>query len=164
MKYTFIRIPRTASRSIAKTLFGKIEKHKTAKELKNQKGWKFAIVRNPYDRFISAYYQAGWDKDWDINEFVKNHFEMLKDNHIALFRPQWEYLYENDQLLVDYIGRFEELDKSWKDITKMLKINKALLPGHSKIPQEQRTKLNKDSKKILAEYYKKDFQLLGYKT
>lgn len=164
----FVRIPKSASRSIAYALHGKLDRHQTAKELRNHEEWnnsfKFAIVRDPYDRFVSGYHHAHYDLYKDINQFIADgDTETFKERHIQIFRPQYEFVYEGDTLMVDYLGRYEKLKESWDFICQRLGISMELPEPKTKIPEEKKMKLNQASKDFIYEYYKKDFELFGYK-
>jgi hypothetical protein len=98
---------------------------KVAKVLANDwiSYYKFAVVRDPYERFYSTYYfLRNWDgpnveftnninKFQNINEFILSNFigeNTIPDN---LFNTQTSYLFSDaDQLMVDYLIKFEELD------------------------------------------------------
>ena len=115
MSPCLIRCPRTASTSICLAL-GKDFDHKPASQVKQELGkewdkfFKFTIVRDPYTRFISMF--KDFVKADDLYGFVNGRL-FLND---IRFKPQTYYL----DIPIDYIGRFEELDKSWKFVCKKL--------------------------------------------
>ena len=164
--FLFIRIPRTASTSILSVVGGQ-HRHITAKRYKEMLDsafdglWKFSVCRNPYTRFVSAYHsQPSKHVKQNINEILehKGVKDLIKTDpqHYML---QTDYLYD-DKLMVDYLGRFEELDKTWKHIMKELKINEPL----PHIGASQKVELTDKAKKPIYEYYKKDFDLLCYSS
>src|SRR4030042_1067385 len=115
MKYAFIRIPRTGSTSICKAL-NNYPDHKTASQWKERmpdwnERFRFTIVREPYDRFISMW---KYFSEVSLDEFIEK--EMFKED--LRFRPQVDYLNEK----LDYIGRFEDLDNSWEFIREKLNL------------------------------------------
>jgi hypothetical protein len=146
--------------------------HKTALQWKEELSdfdnlFKFAFVRNPYERFVSAYYffvDVGFLEQPDINEFlagVGDWSEFGKHKSAYLFDPMVTWLCDEDgDLLVNFVGRFENIGKDWETVRE--KIGGQPLPhimkGHrTKVP------LTKESKKILYDRYCQDFELFNYK-
>lgn len=83
--------------------------------------FKFTIVRNPYDRIVSIYKHFKYDRVISFTSFIKYEFPKLKVNRYYFIKPQIEYLYEKDQhLMVDYIGRFEDISNELKRIETKL--------------------------------------------
>lgn len=176
LRCIFIHVPKCAGTSIEKTLGGtKYGGHSFAKSLKKKfpqvwdKYYKFGIVRDPLTRFGSAYHYlrergehpALQNKNIilskDINHYIQNYF--LKDDVVHLWK-QVNFLCENDKLLVD-IYPYEELESSWKTI--LMKLNQHYKP----LPKMNKSKgytisYDRESLLILQEYYKKDFEILGY--
>lgn len=156
MNYCFLRIPRTASTSICKAL-NNYPDHKTAIEWRERypdwnNRFKFTIVRNPYDRFISMY---SYFSEVPFDEFMS---KRLYESDLR-FRPQVDYLYEKNNLLVDYVGRFEDLENSWKIISDKLKLSNKL----EHLKESKRTIiLSENQMQQIYSYYQKDFLLLGY--
>jgi hypothetical protein len=152
--YLFVRIPKTASSSVCQALYGTEEwpQHKTAGELAREIGdefnkvFKFSIVRNPYERFRSMCRFFGIMPD-----------QFYKDIH---FKTQEDFLYIKGRLAVDYVGRFEDIDNSFKEICKHIGIEKTLLP-HIK-PHLGDLPDRKEIIPIVNKYFKRDFELFGY--
>jgi hypothetical protein len=72
---------------------------------------------------------------------------------------------ENDKLMVDYVGRFENLKNDWEFICKQMgtkiklsHINKR----RRKDNKHYRDYYNDETKAHIAETYKKDLELFGY--
>ena len=126
-KYIFIRIPKTASQSVQKTLNKKDKQtHIRLCQIKKEyhKYFKFTFVRNPLDRIVSAFFFLRndglnkQDKIWanqhinkysDFNTFVRswiNKNNIWSHHH---FRPQYFYITNNKYSLppIDFIGYFE---------------------------------------------------------
>lgn len=94
--------------------------------------FKFAFVRNPFDRFVS--YCAFMLRDTDAFQHrpraVMRHFllEQPPEDHI-LFRPQASVLLDEDgeTLLTDSIGRVEDMQGSYDAICARIGISSRLL-------------------------------------
>lgn len=187
----FIHIPKVAGSSIEKVLYstkGKVT-HKTALEHKNfykddfNKYYRFAFVRNPYDRFVSAYEylrQGGrnkFDKEWSEKYILP--YDTFKDFVLALndfefskkvcdwmhFKPQYLFVCdENKELIVDFIGKYENLENDFDHISNLLNLK-------YKLPHENKTKNRDDFKKyydddimqIIERIYKDDFIIFNYR-
>ncbi len=136
----------------------------------------FAVVRNPYDRIVSEYnYRCrcgGMEEPSKsgLNQFVatalakpEEEMRLLFDCHLV---PQYAYLRNKDGTSnVTDIVRCETLDK---DLTRIgRKYNLAFL--QSPIPHKNKSPitvtsqdLNAASIMLVNQYYKKDFEQLGY--
>jgi hypothetical protein len=92
--------------------------------------FKFAFVRNPFDRFIS--YCAFMTRDSgrfeaDPKAVMRNILEKPPLHHI-LFQPQHLLVTDADgTLLADYIGRVEEMQRSYDEICERIGIPTATL-------------------------------------
>jgi hypothetical protein len=89
--------------------------------------FKFAFVRNPFDRFVS--YCAFMTREGDVFQQrprdVMRHFLFIKPpNHHILFQPQASLLVDADgkTLLTDAVGRVEEMQASYDAIAARIGI------------------------------------------
>jgi Sulfotransferase family len=128
--------------------------------------YKFSFVRNPWDRIVSEYAYRRHYRKFDFKTFL---FKRLpspgsSDSYRHIL-PQHCFLYdENEQLLVDFIGRFENLQSDFEVICGDLGINSARLPHRNKaISRKHYSKYyDSESKEYVAELYKKDIKLFSY--
>jgi hypothetical protein len=95
-----------------------------------QELYKFTFVRNPFDRLVSEYKYRKLDVRHSFKDFVLNRLpsdEFLNDTrHIV---PQSRYLFdENEALLVDFVGRFENLNQDFATICEALNFDDRVLP------------------------------------
>lgn len=169
----FVNIPRTASSSMSRLVMtGGHRPLLQRKQIMYEKGlkesyddaYKFAFVRNPYDRFLSAMYHVRF---FDVDNFLKavNPMKILTNAHIMLFRPQVEFILdEKDEIMVDFLGRYENLEKDWEKVKNKLKIEEELahLNKSDNIERLKKENLSKMSIKILNDFYEKDFKILNY--
>ena len=187
-KLIFIHIPKNAGTSIIKAMgVENMLIDKTIKQYKENydeywdKYKKFTVVRDPIDRFISAYKfarmkESGWFSatgeeglekhahyelcnKMDINEYTlylfKNHKEFNRWNVPQTFLIS----NENNEIEIDYYVRFENLqeDLSKIGIESIEKLNS------SKIDDDKVIQLSKKSKMRLYSIYEIDYQTFNYK-
>lgn len=124
--------------------------------------YKFGVIRNPYDKFVSAYfYLLKCNKlphHLDLTDFVLNHFGDFYDGHFQKQKPQ---LYYNDILMVDKLIRFENLSNDWEDVKK--NIGCGDLKKHNMTNHKSYKELfNADTRPIINTYYKEDLEIFDY--
>ena len=88
--------------------------------------------------------------------------DLHKENYAKfIMTTQTEYICDKEgNILVDYIGKFEDLNNSWNFIKNIIKVDKEL--QHIRKTTSEKIKLNEESKRKIYEFYKKDFEILGY--
>ena len=136
--------------------------------------YKFSIVRNPFDRFISAYYW--WSrvtpyklKRPTFDKFLKYAEQRLKQKEPESWRkdPAWFHVqpqvyYIDDS--IDDILRFETIDKDIEKVRSKLNIT-TTLGVHNKstnIPKSRITLYSKETIAVVAEWYKEDLKQFKY--
>ena len=187
-KSIFIHIPKTGGVSVCEALYGEQIGHRKIKDLKLydknrfENYFKFAFVRNPWSRIVSAFHflkQGGFndrDKEWaekklhDINDFSKFVIKLNQDksfrkiilekNH---FTPQTDYICINSKVEVDFIGKLENISKDFSIIKQKLN-TKTELPHKNKSSHKDYSEYyNSRTKDIIGKIYKKDIEILNYK-
>jgi len=182
-QFMWFRVAKVATR----TVFGHFAKHDVAIEVNHamrlryptalfEDYFKFAFVRHPLDRFISAWRNkvvdhnyfgfdeatlsrmqqienfAQWTAQHDLSDLAR------ADHHLAL---QTRLI---DLTQVDYVGRLETFDEDFAAICE-----------HIGIPATQATALNQtggrdvpperastELSSVVGEMYRRDFQVFGY--
>lgn len=136
-------------------------KHKNITYYKNTYGekindyFKFAIVRNPYDRMLSFYF---WAKGRNNQTFNRNEFiKFIKRNN------SFQHKYIDNTF---YIIHFENLIDELKNIECFKEIidfnNYPTLNASSNSRKNYNEILDKNLKDLIYKKYKKDFELFGY--
>lgn len=89
--------------------------------------YKFAFVRNPFDRFISfGFYMNRQNRSFKTNttEKLKALLEETQMRDKILFHPQHEFLCDDSgKILLDFVGRHENFASDFATICNRLKID-----------------------------------------
>ena len=138
-------------------------------------------MRNPLDRLLSCYaqkivyhqrelgmpsllwrYGSRFDRDMSFAEFVHAVAEIpdrLSDIH---FRSQHTFFYHRDQLMVDFVGRFETLQTDWGSLRERF--------GLPPLPHQNRSRHDPYQQAyspalaaVAAQRYERDIELFGYR-
>jgi len=129
--------------------------------------FKFAFVRNPFDRFVSycAFMTRNRDVFQDTPQVVMEHllFNEPPEKHI-LFQPQHTVLTDEDgRLLTDMIGRVEEMQASYDAICERIGIpSRTLDLVNSSRRGDYRHYYNQALIDGVAMRYGRDLELFGY--
>lgn len=77
--------------------------------------FKFAFVRNPWDRMVSIYKYFHYNEIYSFKYFLKNNIQQkLWKDKFWFVGPQNEFVYNDEgKLLVDFIGKFENLQQDF---------------------------------------------------
>lgn len=142
-----------------------LKEHFPAKWFKDY--YKFAFVRNPWDWQVSLYLFGLKDKSHYQHELFKSfaNFEEYLDWRIAEdLHLQKEFVVdESGKLLVDYIGRLENLHEDFKHICKEINIPQVNLPHLNKSNSKKYQNFyNEKTKLKLADAFKEDIEYFNY--
>jgi len=185
-KIIFIDITKTAGSSIRYAIKGKYrcKRHHSIRNLFSKKVFcsyltkqqidtyfKFTIVRNPYDRIVSlwSYMKIAKKtqfKDISFKEFVLGVKNNLYTRYNICYTPMIEWVIDNNNnIKVDFIGRFENLDEDFNKICSIINIKNKQL---KKLCSSERDKeywlyYDKETKNIVEELYKEDLERFRYK-
>jgi len=142
----------------------KYNSHLNANKIKKYVGddifnsyFKFCVVRNPYDKMVSLYnmkIHRGYNGSF--NDFVKSH-ECIN----------YKRYFINEKSCIDFYIRFEFLNEDLHKVCEILDIEYDInkLPNYKseyRNDNDYRSYYNEETKKIVYEKHKKEFELFGY--
>lgn len=150
---------------------GSPEKHFSVKQYIEKYGegiWRkyftFSFVRNPWDRVIS------WIKYRDKRYGIYNNEtdnSIIKRDLTRYYDPSnsyFELLALDVPNTVDFIGRFENLQRDFNIICDKIGIPHQKLPHHNKTNHKHYTEYYDDeTRELVAKKYAKDIEYFGYK-
>jgi hypothetical protein len=147
--------------------------------------WRFAFVRNPFDRLVSCYAEkirsdgpghvfvdgvhiglskyGRFYRGMPFPEFASVVAEIPDEDADKHFRSQTSFVFNDDgEMRVDFLGHFESLEKDVAEVGRHLgvEINLPHLLKSSRSPFE--SYYDEATRAVVRERYSLDFQLLGY--
>lgn len=182
----FVHVPKAAGTSIADSLYGRSINHLTAdyyaraNPAKFRDYYSFAVVRNPFERLVSAYLYArkgGTERvpienpflysGSEFDDFTTFFYEWLvRQNEVDfVFKPQHQFVCdESGQILVDDIFDLSELDVCEEKLSYITKRNirfSRLNESRREPVDYGRFYANPGLVKDVYIYYRADYELLG---
>lgn len=147
--------------------------------------FKFSFVRNPWDRLVSEYLYRGHRfsfKDWLYRHFPTVDDDDYQSAHDAYrhIMPQYDFLYDQQgELLVNFVGRFENLAADFAEVSEIITGQKLSLPHKNKTPvagikskikslvkpnsqSNYQAYYDDESKELVARLYAKDIEVFEY--
>lgn len=178
----FVHIPKTGGSSIRELLGLPIGdySHPTAKEYEKAfpeewgRFYKFAVVRNPWDRFVSAYFynlsiaeripnrirrqikRYGKDFCGFVRDYGPKKEFLLSSS--AAFRPQNDWLHG-----LDRIGRFEELDTFARELSSTLNLRGELPHQNASNRESYQAYFDDETAALVGNLYEEDISRLNYR-
>ena len=189
-KIIFIHIPKAAGNALIKTLFDQsatghdpILRYKENNSVKYNDFYKFTVVRNPWDRIVSAFHylkQGGigfFDKDFsneylddvpDFSTFVKRleSDNVFRNNILTWihFVPQIDFLSdEYGDVALNKIIKLENINDEIPSLCKDLGIsNRDMISDNSCKRKPYQYYYDDELAAIVGTIYKQDIERLGY--
>lgn len=159
--------------------------HLTANEIKKRLGkseynkyYKFSFVRNPFSRCVSEYFWWRQKIDSDRRRCNSSFAQWVHEDLPSLISKnqsikslikhnieQYKFIYNtSDNCLVDFIGRFENLQEDFDIVCDKIEIPRQQLPHKNKTDHKHYTEYYDDeTRQIVAEKYAKDIEYFRYK-
>ncbi|WP_339715038.1 sulfotransferase family 2 domain-containing protein [Cyclobacterium amurskyense] len=128
---------------------------------------KFAFMRNPYERFVSACFfkHPLLSKEYTNVTKCRAYMKLLiqrESNQTSLFfKPQCDYITgEEGEILVDFIGQTENMEKDLKSVFSRLNLpfkSPEKINSSNHLPY--RSYYDEELQSLISHFYKKDFDL-----
>jgi hypothetical protein len=180
--FIFVHINKTAGTSIGTAIGLRKKQHLTVKEIipivgrsSWKKAFRFAFVRNPWARVVSQYNHrirtnqtTMGDKPIPFGEWVAHvhgpELSPLYYDSPKFFQTQAEWLRDDrGEIDIDYIGRFETLAESFKQVTEKLGIAVDLPHLNATAPTDYRTFYDDRSAELVGKWFADDCRLFDYR-
>lgn len=181
----FIHLPKTAGTSVSKALGLPSSRHVPAEAYrianpgKFARFFKFAFVRNPYDRLVSSYtFLNNGGMNEDDARFAKHHLQPYESfEHFVLeglarhsevqywvhFRPQSNFICDSKgKNLMDFTGRFEQISEDYSVIANRLGKARDLPVTNQSRRGDYREAYSPELIDIVSRLYAEDLKTFGY--
>ena len=173
-KIIFVHIIKTAGVSIEKYFGAGSHDHRNVIDYIELLGGKeefedyfsFTIVRNPWDKMVSQYFFNAhkWVPE---NTTFKQYIELFgAGRQISRFTPlHLPYIVDDeDNILVDYIGKFEALDDSMNHVCQKIGTSYHGMPHLNRSKRgDYRKYYDEESVEIVRKMFKKEIEMFDYK-
>jgi hypothetical protein len=148
--------------------------------------FKFSFVRNPWARILSEYRYRNYFHHRSFRDFVLNKLPKPGwDDQYRHVMPQYDMLHDTEgNLLVDFVGRFENIQQDFDRVCQRLGIADSGLPHRNRSDKKSRDLRRKirnflfmngenqlqdmagfyddETREAVAHYYRKDIETFGY--
>jgi hypothetical protein len=128
--------------------------------------FKFAFVRNPWDRLVSRYAHLLRSTDHPRHGLVSRMTDFSEYLHWEIHRGkmhQWRFTADADgRTIVDFIGRYERLKEDFGIICARLNIQADLPHANISAHRDYRTYYTPETRDLVAKHFQRDIELFGY--
>ena len=132
--------------------------------------FKFTFVRNPFDRTVSQF--AYMRKRPDLRSFIGmqddddfgRYLELIQQRSHVQWEPQSRFVTASDgSLLVDFVGRFEDLSGDARKVFERVGVGVRKLPHHERGERgPYRSYYGAAERKVVESLYAEDLAIFGY--
>lgn len=183
----YVHVPKCAGRSVRKAVGLPRDGHDRAlwykfhDPEKFRRYFKFTVVRNPWDRLVSAYFYLTQDRGHEtaqkwvdknlhkyegFNDFVLSlKREKVRRNILSWthFLPQYKWISDNkENILVDFMAKLENLENDFYTIKERAKVEGKLNVINKSKRSNYKNYYDKETAKIVEKVYAKDIKYLDY--
>jgi hypothetical protein len=143
------------------------------KAMKKEDYLKIAVVRNPWSRFVSCYYQKivgpkpaqltrmkHISKGMSFDAFAKA-VSRLPSNAEQHVRPQINSMMCKGELVPDWVIKLENIDTEWKKLQEIIPVPD-LVPRNTTDHPHYRECYTEETRRIIGRRFKDDVEILGY--
>jgi hypothetical protein len=139
--------------------------------------FKFSIVRNPWDLMVSSYHWwltlAGnfpslaphvflIKELGSFDAFIRSEYGLKMINEQS-GRDLLDWIGNGNEVEVDFVGRYENLDDDWEKVCKALHVTPIALSRENRVPRaDYRSFYDEVSRKLIGERFARSIALFGY--
>jgi hypothetical protein len=129
--------------------------------------FKFAIVRNPFDRFISICFFLNRKNPLFLEtplQWMKSAIKVQRFRERVLVKPQYQQLIDaQGNIAMDYVGRYEVLQDSIDEICQRLQVETTQLQKRNTSEHKQyREYYDEELKSAVEIFYQEDLTRFNY--
>lgn len=127
--------------------------------------FKFAFVRNPWDRIVSRYAHLLRSTDRRRHHMVARmkNFEDFIAWEIQRAAFQYAYVLDrNGRSIVDFVGRHERVTEDFATVCARLGVNASLPHANVSKHEDYRSYYTSATRDLVAEHFRRDIELFGY--
>lgn len=127
--------------------------------------FKFAFVRNPWDRLVSRYSFLLRSENHPRHDFVKRMSGFEDYVKWEVSRGSFQHTYVTDsagKMIVDFIGYFERLNEDFAKACARLKVQAQLPQANTSSHKDYRTYFTLSLRELVAKHFRRDIELFGY--
>jgi len=127
--------------------------------------YRFAFVRNPWDRMVSIYHRRKREGilNTDFRNFVCSKGIQTRVPRRFTQINQLDWISLGGKLAVDFVGRFENLAEDWKRVACILGLPELLPHENASQHDHYRTYYDKETKEIVSQQFQCDIEYFGYR-
>ncbi len=187
-QFIFVHVPKSGGSSVWEALSTEkrwlpmLEEYYAHDKRLAEMSFKFAFVRNPWDRLVSAYHYVlhhdknqvtvAWARKWlagseSFEVFLHNLRRKSGLRHIVMthhhFIPQADYVSEDGRIAVDFLGRYENLVEDFRFICCKLGTETAQLPWSNRSARrDYKSYYSDEDVTFVGKLYARDVEAFGY--
>lgn len=128
--------------------------------------YKFSIVRNPWDRFVSGWLYCEKTRHLPIKTVLLHMLYYVGHDYSHITRPQWCILYDASGVLItNYVMRFENLQTDFDHVCDAIGKPRVILgrtnATRERLPYQEYFR-DTETKDLFHQHFKRDIETFGY--
>jgi hypothetical protein len=128
--------------------------------------FKFAFVRNPWDRLVSRYAQLlrNPENPSRYRHKAEKGFKAFLEWEIKRNKShQYPYVCDREgKMILDFIGYYERLEEDFAEVCRRLNVEDKLPQANSSKHEDYRSYYDETTRQMVAEHCRRDIELFGY--